>query len=90
MLPFAALDRAGENDLKLIQVCKDGIAHYTAPLVRLAEEKAWCDAEMARQDYRTMAEDWPWWTVPEAEQVKAEMQTDPRWAACVTKTQKYS
>ena len=90
MLPFAALDRAGENDLKLIQVCKDGIAHYTAPLVRLAEEKAWCDAETARLDYRTMAEDWPWWTVPEAEQVKAEMQADPRWAAWVTKTQKYS
>ncbi len=83
---FDALDRARENGLKLIQVCEDGIAHYTAPLVRLAEEKAWCDAEAARQDYRTMAEDWPWWTVPEAEQVKAEMQADPRWAAWVAST----
>lgn len=84
---FAALDRARENGLKLIQVCEDGIAHYTAPLVRLAEEKAWCDAEAARQDYNTMAEDWPWWTVPEAEQVKAEMQSDPRWAQWAGKLQ---
>lgn len=85
---FAALDRAGKNGLKLIKVCESGIAHYTAPLVRLAEEKSWCDAEAARQDYRTMAEDWPWWTVPEAEQVKAEMQADPRWAEWVALTQK--
>ena len=84
---FAALDRARENGLKLIQVCEDGIAHYTAPLVRLAEEKAWCDAEAARQDYNTMAEDWPWWTVPEAEQVEAEMQSDPRWAQWAGKLQ---
>lgn len=85
---FAALDRAGKNGLKLIKVCESGIAHYTAPLVRLAEEKSWCDAKAARQDYRTMAEDWPWWTVPEAEQVKAEMQADPRWAEWVALTQK--
>lgn len=77
---FAALDKARENDLKFIQVCEDGVARYTAPLVRLAEERPSCDADAARQDYRTLAEDWPWWTVPEAEQVKAEMQADPRWA----------
>ena len=80
---FAALDSARENGLKLIQVCEDGVAHYTAPLVRLAEEKLGCNADIARQDYRTMAEDWPWWTVPEVEQVKAEIQADPRWDAWV-------
>ena len=76
---FAALDRARENGLKLIQICEDGVTRYTSPLVRLAEEKPGCSADIARQDYRTMAEDWPWWTVPEVEQVKAEMQADPRW-----------
>lgn len=85
---FAALERASENGLKLIQVCESGIAHYTAPLVRLAEERPGGDADAARQDYRTMAEDWPWWSVPEAEQVKAEMQADPRWADWVANTQK--
>ncbi len=78
---FAALHRARENDLKFLTVCQDGIARYTAPLVRLAEEMPPCDAELARQDYQTMAEDWPWWNVPEAAQVKAEMQADPRWDA---------
>lgn len=84
---FAALEKAGENSLKLIRVCEDGAARYTAPLVRLAEEKPACSADTARQDHRTMAEDWPWWNVPETEQVKAEMQADPRWAAWVAKTQ---
>ena len=84
---FAALGRARENGMKCIQVCEDGVAQYTAPLVRLAEEKPGCSSEEARQDYRTMAEDWPWWTVPEVEQVKAEIQADPRWAAWVASTQ---
>ena len=76
---FGALDRARDHDLKFISVCEEGVARYTAPLVRLAEERPTCSAEQARQDYQTMAEDWPWWEVPEAEQVKAEMQANPRW-----------
>lgn len=76
---FAALDKAAETCSKFIAVCEDGTARYTAPLVHFAEEPAPCDAELARQDHRSMAEDWPWWNVPEAEQVKAEMQADPRW-----------
>ena len=84
---FAALDRAGENGRKLVAVCEAGVARYTAPLVRLAEGIPGCDAEVARQDLQTMAEDWPWYEVPEAEQVKAEIQADPRWAAWVAGTQ---
>ena len=80
---FAALDSARENGLRFIQACEDGVARYSAPLVRLAEEKPGCNADLALQDYRTMAEDWPWWTVPEVEQVKAEIQADPRWDAWV-------
>lgn len=83
---FAALDKAAKTCLKLIAVCEDGMARYTAPLVHLAEEPAPCDAELARQDYRSLAEDWPWWNVPEAEQVKAEMQADPRWDAWAAST----
>ena len=84
---FAALERAKAHGLILIQVCENGIARYTAPLVRLAEEKPWCDADTARRDYQSMAEDWPWWTVPEVEHVKAEIQADPRWDAWVKSTQ---
>ena len=83
---FAALENARENGRKLLGLCQEGVARYTAPLVRLAEEKPWCSADDARRDYLTMAEDWPWWTVPEAEQVKAEMQADPRWEAWASET----
>ena len=86
---FEALNRARENALKLIRVCEDGMARYTSPLVRLAEEKAICSAELARQDLRTMPEDWPWWTVPEVEQVKAEIQADPRWNEWVERSQEH-
>ena len=84
---FAALNQAKANGLKFITVCENGIAYYTAPLVRFVEEKTVCDAKMARQDYETMAENWPWWNVPEAEQVKKEMQADSRWASWVASIQ---
>ena len=84
---FGALENARKHGLKLIRVCENGVARYTAPLVRLAVEKPGCGADIARQDYLSMAEDWPWWTVPEVDQVKAEIQADPRWAAWVERTQ---
>lgn len=34
---------------------------------------------------KPLPEDWPWWNVPEAKQVKDEMQADPRWEAWVDK-----
>ena len=84
---FAALENARKNGLKFIQVCEDGIARYHTPLVRLAEEIPLCGVDIAKQDYLTMAEDWPWWNVPEVEQVKAEIQADPRWNAWVESIQ---
>ena len=84
---FTALNRAKENGLNFISICEDGVVHYTAPFVRLVEEKTICDAQLAREAYETMAENWPWWNIPEAEQVKKEMQADSRWAAWVASTQ---
>lgn len=84
---FSALDDALENMRKLQAACAGETVRYTAPLVRLAEEKAPCTAEEAHADMLSMPEDWPWWNVPEADQVKAEMQMDPRWAAWAAKIQ---
>ena len=84
---FEALENARKNGLKFIQVCEDGVARYHTPLVRLAEEIPGCSVDIAKTDYLTMAEDWPWWTVPEVDQVKAEIQADPRWAAWVARSQ---
>lgn len=82
---FDALDRALDNSQKMLAVCEAGIARYTAPLVQLAAEKAPCSAEAAHADLLSMPEDWPWWTVPEVEQVKAEIQKDPRWNTWVSR-----
>lgn len=84
---FEALENARINGLKFIQVCEDGVARYQTPLVRLAEEIPGCGVDIAKKDYLTMAEDWPWWTVPEVDQVKAEIQADPRWTAWVARSQ---
>lgn len=84
---FDALENARMNGLRFILVCENGVAHYHTPLVRLAEEIPLCDVDIAKQDYLTMAEDWPWWNVPEVEQVKAEIQKDPRWDDWVTRSQ---
>ncbi|MBR5232353.1 MAG: helix-turn-helix transcriptional regulator [Clostridia bacterium] len=80
---FAALNSARENSLKFIAVCEKGEARYTAPLVRLLKQETPCDAEAARWEYRSMPKDWPWFDVPEAEQVRKEIQADPRWTAWV-------
>ena len=84
---FAALENARINGLEFIRICEDGVARFGAPLVRLAEEIPGCGVDIAKQDYLTMAEDWPWWTVPEVDQVKAEIQADPRWDAWVARSQ---
>lgn len=84
---FEAMDRALDNGRKLLAVCENGTARYTAPLVRLAEEKAPCTADAAKADLLSMPEDWPWWSVPEAESVKAEIRKDPRWKAWAAKIQ---
>ena len=84
---FSFLDDALENMRKMEAACAEGAVRYSAPLVRLAEELPPCSAAEAHADMLSMPEDWPWYDVPEAKQVKAEMQKDPRWDAWVTKTQ---
>ena len=61
----------------------DDEKYYTAPLLRLVR----CDScrtkvngAVTPHDPRvTLAEDWPWWCVDGRLEVKAEMQSDPRW-----------
>jgi len=83
---FSILDDALENMRKMQAACAEETIRYSAPLVRLAEETGPCSAAEAHADMLSMPEDWPWWNVPEAEQVKAEMQADPRWDAWAAKT----
>ena len=88
---FDDLDRALELYKKFEEVCRLKKAYYTAPLVQLVKVDLTNyqipDPSDPSTTSASLPEDWPWWTVPEVEQVKAEMQADPRWDAWVSRTQ---
>ena len=88
---FDDLDRALELYEKFEEVCRLKKAYYTAPLVQLVKVDLTNyqipDPSDPSTTSASLPEDWPWWTVPEVEQVKAEMQADPRWDAWVSRTQ---
>ena len=88
---FDDLDRALELYKKFEEVCRLKKAYYTAPLVQLVKVDLTSyqipDPSDPSTTSASLPEDWPWWTVPEVEQVQAEMQADPRWNAWVERTQ---
>ena len=88
---FDDLDRALERYKEFEEVCRSKKAYYTAPLVQLVKVDLTNyqipDPSDPSATSASLSEDWPWWTVPEVEQVKAEIQADPRWAAWVASTQ---
>lgn len=87
---FDALDRALEQHRAYEKICGEENPGYTSPLVQLVKiDPENCQAPDPSDPTTTAAslpEDWPWWSVPEADQVKEEMQADPRWAEWVAKT----
>lgn len=87
---FESLDLALEQFRQYVRVCKERKVAYTAPLVRLVKKELgedWVpDPTDPSVSPACLPEDWPWWTVPEAERVRREMEADPRWAAWTAKT----
>lgn len=65
---------------------------YTSPLVRLVKHETYKDQDDVElpieSSNMSLAEDWPWWCVPERSIVKPEIQADPRWNEWVSKLQK--
>lgn len=91
---FGALERALTHFKTYLSVCASKKVEYTAPLLQLV------NAELTAADHpdilspsdstattACLPEDWPWWEVPEAHQVKKEMQADPRWEKWVAETE---
>lgn len=77
---FEALDQALVQFRMFEKIFRDPNTVYTAPLVQLvnidlSSYKPFA-ADLTAAD---LPNDWPWWSVPEMDQVKAEMQADPRW-----------
>ncbi len=88
---FEALDNSLIH-FKLFDECRTkDTGHYTAPLVRLVQYEMCQNSSDADLPIETsnisLAEDWPWWCVPEYKIVKPEIQSDPRWNEWVTKLQ---
>ncbi len=81
---FAALDAALEHARKNEAQPINKGQFYTAPLVKLAKIESREFTEAGRAS--ALAEDWPWWSVPDCTQVKAEMEADPRWNEWVKRT----
>lgn len=84
---FAALDQSLRLFKRFLEIRAKDSAAYTAPLVRLVS----IEIPQTRPDdpvtaAASLAEDWPWWNVPEADAVRKEMQADPRWDAWAAKT----
>ena len=74
---FDALDQALAQYRLFERVCREENPVYTAPLVQLVHVNlSTYHTDMTAAD---LPEDWPWWDVPEADAVKAQMQADPRW-----------
>ena len=88
---FKALENALEQFKLFDEYCAKDNGYYTSPLVRLVpyesiQAKANDDSH-PHTSFASLAEDWPWWCVPENEIVKPEIQADPRWEAWVAKLQ---
>ena len=75
---FAALDCA-RGQMQRFEACHTKEpCDYTAPLVRLVSQTA-CGDIVVETSCMSLAEDWPWWSVPEDTVVRGEIQVDPRW-----------
>ena len=82
---FIALDDALSH-FRRFEVCYDkNGGSYTASLVRRLPYESM--QAMHKHEAMSLAEDWPWWSVSEYNQVKDEIQADPRWKAWVAKLQ---
>lgn len=81
---FATLDEALRHFKVYEALSRKGICAYTAPLVRLVKNEI---PPMETSVLAHLPEDWPWWSIPEAAAIKAEMCADPRWQAWAAQAQ---
>lgn len=87
---FGALDDALRQYRAYEAVCEAREVRYTAPLLQLVQYPLTAndlpDPSDPSVSAASLPEDWPWWSVPEADDVRVAMQSDPRWKAWVTQT----
>ncbi|MBQ1846682.1 MAG: helix-turn-helix transcriptional regulator [Clostridia bacterium] len=79
---FASLDLALDHAKKFEALADKRDAYYTTPLLRFVKIET---AGISR-DPLTLAEDWPWWFIPDPEDIEDDIKSDPRWAEWTAKT----
>ncbi len=83
---FETLDCALTQFKRFEESCAKVVRCYTAPLIRLVQSDVAIYDFHPPISYASLAEDWPWWCVPEYSIVKPEIQADSRWHEWVAKT----
>lgn len=81
---FSALDMALTLAKKSDSLQESGKEFFSSPLLR--NVRTYADCAENRHFTEELPEVWPWWSVPQYDRVKAEMQADPRWAEWVKLT----
>ena len=84
---FTALDSALRHFDLFNACCGKETGYYTAPLVSLVSYES-CQTSDIPYSSISLAEDWPWWSVPEDAAVRKEIQSDPRWRRWISKLKK--
>ena len=83
---FAALDLALDHAQSADRLFALGDSPYASPLLR--QVRIPVPAEPKEGAFRAeLPELWPWWDVPDRDEVKSQMAADPRWASWVDRTQ---
>ncbi len=88
---FDALDLSLSHFKLFDESSTKEVGSYTAPLIKLVQYEAFQSNPDTDTPIETshisLAEDWPWWCVPEYSTVKPEIQADPRWNKWVSNLQ---
>lgn len=84
---FSALDNALEHAHNVNKMSCRYKQSFTSPLLRhvCIENEPLFDCAGRTAE---LPDVWPWWSVPDRDRVRTEMEKDPRWQAWVEKTQK--
>ena len=86
---FDALDRALAHFRQFEELCAGDEPRYTAPLLQLVDvdfsRSVIPDPNQPETTAAGLYLSWPWWHTEEAETVKTQMQTDPRWDVWVSR-----
>ena len=82
---FAALDMALAHARSADRLPLQGDSPYTSPLFRHVRIPVPTEPKEGTLR-RELPELWPWWDVPDRDEIKSQMAADPRWASWVDRT----